>query len=67
MQAAIRLGELREDTSETLDQIPLLIEKAEILAPTYGTKMEGRVSELYKAILDVLEHILCWYKGKAGG
>ena len=62
----MRLGKLRQETFDTLDQIPLRIEKAETLVQMYGANMDEQTAELYKAILDVLQHILDWYKIKAG-
>lgn len=65
-QAAIRLGQLREDTYKVLDQIPLQVEKAGALMKVYrNAKMRKQAADLYRAILDALQHILLWYKKKA--
>ena len=66
-QAAIRLGKLREDTYLAIDDIPLRIERAEVFMRTYtDVRMKKQAADLYVATLDALEHILGWYKRKAG-
>ena len=68
VQAAVRLGKLREDTYEALDQIPIRVERAGIFMQTYRcTEINKHAADLYSAILDALQHILGWYKRKAGG
>ncbi|KAL6721426.1 hypothetical protein ACLMJK_000529 [Lecanora helva] len=67
LEAAIRLGKLREDTYEAIDQIPLRLERAEAFMRTYrDAKMKKQAADLYKAVIDALHHILGWYKRKAG-
>lgn len=65
-QAAVRLGQLREDTYLALDQIPQRVEKAAVYMKIYrDARMKKQAADLYKAILDALQHILGWYKRKA--
>ena len=65
-KAGIRIGKLREDTYEALDQIPLQIEKAQTLTRTYScSRIKKQAAHLYCAILDCLQHILAWYQRKA--
>ncbi len=54
---------MREDSYEALDQIPISIDRAAALMTVYedSKQLENHVSQLYVAILDVLEHILVWY------
>ncbi len=67
MQAAVRLGKLREDTYLAIDEIPLRVERAEVFMRTYrDAKMKKQAADLYKAIIEALQHILGWYKRKAG-
>ncbi|KAK3175058.1 hypothetical protein OEA41_002304 [Lepraria neglecta] len=67
MEAVVRLGQLREETFEAIDQIPLRIQRAQFFVRTYdGANMEEQAAKLYQAIIDALQHILKWYKGKAG-
>ena len=50
-----------------IDEIPLRVERAEIFMRTYSdAKMKSQAADLYKAIIDALQHILKWYKRKAG-
>ncbi|KAL8973432.1 MAG: hypothetical protein Q9197_002331 [Variospora fuerteventurae] len=66
-QAAVRLRQLRKETLNALEQIPLCIEKAEFFIRTYGyPQINKQVGTLYLAIIDALEHILGWYKRAAG-
>jgi hypothetical protein len=49
-----------------LDQIPLRVETAAIYMKIYrDAEMKKQAADLYKAILDALQHILGWYKRKA--
>ncbi|KAL8836139.1 MAG: hypothetical protein Q9170_003032 [Blastenia crenularia] len=67
LEAAIRLRQLRKETLNALDQIPLCIEKAEFFMRTYGySHVNQQVGNLYLAIVDELQHILEWYKRAAG-
>ncbi|KAL8989180.1 MAG: hypothetical protein Q9177_001881 [Variospora cf. flavescens] len=67
VQAAVRLRQLREETLNALEQIPLCIEKAEFFIRTYGyPQINKQVGTLYLAIIEALEHILGWYKRAAG-
>ncbi|KAL8811796.1 MAG: hypothetical protein Q9223_007454, partial [Gallowayella weberi] len=67
LEAAIRLRQLRKETLNALDQIPLCIENAQHLIQTYGyPQVEQQVAKLYVAILIVLQHILGWYERAAG-
>jgi len=62
----VRLGQLREDTYMALDQIPLRVEKAAVFMKLYrDIEMKKQAADLYKAILEALQHILGWYKRKA--
>ena len=62
----MRLGKLREDTYVAIDDIPLRVERAEIFMRTYrDAKMKKQAADLYKAIIDALQHILGWYRRKA--
>lgn len=62
----MKLGQLREDTYLVLDQIPHRVEKAGVFMKIYkDAKMRKQAADLYKAILDALQHILAWYKRKA--
>lgn len=66
-QAAVRLRQLRKETLNALDQIPLCIEKAEFFMRTYGyPHVNEQVGTLYVAIIEALSHILEWYKRLAG-
>lgn len=63
----MRLGKLREDTYLAIDEIPLRVERAQVFMRTYrDAKMKKQAAELYKAIIDALQHILGWFKRKAG-
>lgn len=63
----MRLGKLREDTYLAIDEIPLRVERAEVFMRTYrDAKMKKQAADLYKAIIEALQHILGWYKRKAG-
>lgn len=67
VKAAVRLGKLREETLDALDQIPLRIEKAVIFMRTYqSNKTRKQATQLYIAIIDALQHILTWYQRQAG-
>ena len=64
----MRIGKLREDTYEALDQIPLRVARAESFMRIYaGTELSKQAADLYSAILDALYHIFAWYNRKAGG
>ncbi|KAL8686212.1 MAG: hypothetical protein Q9224_005519, partial [Gallowayella concinna] len=66
LEAAIRLRQLRKETLNALDQIPLCIENAQHLIQTYGyPQVKRQVAKLYIAILHVLQHILGWYERAA--
>ncbi|KAI4247194.1 MAG: hypothetical protein L6R40_001537 [Gallowayella cf. fulva] len=65
--AAVHLRQLRKETIDALDQMPLCIEKAQFFMRTYGyTQVNQQVGDLYLAIIDALQHILEWYKRAAG-
>ncbi|KAL8935197.1 MAG: hypothetical protein Q9216_005540 [Gyalolechia sp. 2 TL-2023] len=65
--AAVRLRQLRKETLNALDQIPLCIEKAEFFMRTYGyPQVNKQVGTLYVAIIEALLHILEWYERAAG-
>ncbi|KAL9018869.1 MAG: hypothetical protein Q9185_003840 [Variospora sp. 1 TL-2023] len=67
LEAAVRLRQLRKETLNALEQIPLCIEKAEFFIRTYGyPQINKQVGTLYLAIIEALEHILGWYKRAAG-
>ncbi|KAL2045045.1 hypothetical protein N7G274_002820 [Stereocaulon virgatum] len=67
LEAVVRLGELRQDTFEAIDQIPLRIQRAQFFVRTYDSaSMEDQAAKLYQAIIDALQHILTWYKRKTG-
>lgn len=66
-QAAIRLRQLRKETLNALDQMPLCIENAQHLIQTHGySQVHRQVGNLYVVILDALQHILGWFKRAAG-
>lgn len=66
-QAAIHLGKLSKETYEAIDEIPVRIKTAQFLMRTYEcTKIEEHAAHLYQAIIEALQHILTWYKRKAG-
>ncbi|KAI4155738.1 MAG: hypothetical protein L6R39_001190 [Caloplaca ligustica] len=66
-QAAVRLRQLRKETLNALDQMPLCIENAQHLIRTYGyPQVHQHVGRLYMAIMDALQHILEWYVRAAG-
>ncbi|KAL8806456.1 MAG: hypothetical protein Q9182_001371 [Xanthomendoza sp. 2 TL-2023] len=59
--------ELRKETLNALDQIPLCVENAQHLIQTYGyPQVKQQVAKLYVAISSVLQHILGWYERAAG-
>ncbi|KAI4128129.1 MAG: hypothetical protein LQ341_006711, partial [Variospora aurantia] len=67
LEAAVRLRQLRKETLNALEQIPLCIEKAEFFIRMYGyPQINKQVGTLYLAIIEALEHILGWYKRAAG-
>ncbi|KAL8786279.1 MAG: hypothetical protein Q9213_002874 [Squamulea squamosa] len=67
LEAAVRLRQLRKETLDALDQIPLCIEKAQFLVRTYGyAQVNQQMGNLYVAVIDALQHILEWYKRAAG-
>ncbi|KAL8731236.1 MAG: hypothetical protein Q9181_004364 [Wetmoreana brouardii] len=66
-QAAVRLRQLRKETLDALDHMPLCIEKAQFFMQTYGyAHINQQTVNLYVAIIDALQHILEWYKRAAG-
>ncbi|KAL8759680.1 MAG: hypothetical protein Q9184_003543 [Pyrenodesmia sp. 2 TL-2023] len=67
LEAAVRLRQLRKETLNALDQMPLCIENAQHLIQTHGySQVHRQVGKLYVAILDALQHILGWFKRAAG-
>ncbi|KAL9027570.1 MAG: hypothetical protein Q9196_003923 [Gyalolechia fulgens] len=67
LEAAIRLRQLRKETLNALDQLPLCIENAQHLIQTHGySQVRQQVGNLYVAILDALQHILGWFERAAG-
>ncbi|KAL8726303.1 MAG: hypothetical protein Q9166_006805 [cf. Caloplaca sp. 2 TL-2023] len=67
LEAAVRLRQLRKETLDALDQMPLCIEKAQFFIQTYGyAHVNQQMVNLYVAIIDALQHILEWYKRAAG-
>ena len=63
----MKIGRLREDSFEALDQIPLRVARAQSFMRIYaGTGMSKQAAELYSAIIDALYHIFAWYNRKAG-
>ncbi|KAL9606342.1 MAG: hypothetical protein Q9179_000468 [Wetmoreana sp. 5 TL-2023] len=67
LEAAVRLRQLRKETLDALDQMPLCIEKAQFFMQTYGyAHLNQQTVNLYVAIIDALQHILEWYKRAAG-
>jgi hypothetical protein len=66
-EAAWQMGKLREDTYDALEQIPVVICKAQSLSFQYPFELlQSHVSQLYVAILDTIQHILSWYKSNSG-
>lgn len=66
IKAGVRIGKIREDTYDALDQIPVRVEKAQIFSRTYGGgRIRKQAADLYRAVLDCLQHILAWYHRKA--
>jgi hypothetical protein len=58
---------MREDTYDALEQIPVVICKAQSLSSQYPFELlQSHVSQLYVAILDTIQHILSWYKTNSG-
>ncbi|KAL8673282.1 MAG: hypothetical protein Q9168_002280 [Polycauliona sp. 1 TL-2023] len=67
LEAAVRLRQLRKETLDALDHIPLCIENAQILIRTHGyTQVDQYTVNLYSAIIEALHHILAWYERAAG-
>jgi hypothetical protein len=58
---------MREDTYDALEQIPIVICKAQSLSCQYPFELlQSHVSQLYVTILDTIQHILSWYKRNSG-
>ncbi|KAL8879871.1 MAG: hypothetical protein Q9192_008144 [Flavoplaca navasiana] len=65
--AAVRFRQLRKETLDALDKMPLCIEKAQLFMRTCGYEnINQQTCDLYLAILEALHHILEWY-GRAAG
>ncbi|KAL8658228.1 MAG: hypothetical protein Q9226_001165 [Calogaya cf. arnoldii] len=59
--------QLRKETLDALDQMPLCIEKAQSLVRTCGyAHVDQQTVSLYLSIIDALHHILEYYKRAAG-
>ncbi len=66
-EAAWQVGKMREDTYDALEQIPVVICKAQLLSSQYPFELlQSYVSQLYVSILDMIQHILSWYKTNSG-
>lgn len=59
----MRLGEVREETYEMLDEIPESLSRASRICTTYQNppKLRTFVSRLYIAVLEALSEIMKWY------
>ena len=69
VQAADKLGEVREEIAEAVEEIPGILSNTKVVAELYADQeaVHRAASALYVSVIGILQYILVWFKQKAIG
>ncbi|KKY18708.1 hypothetical protein UCRPC4_g04859 [Phaeomoniella chlamydospora] len=66
-RAADKLGEVREEIAEAVEEIPGILSNTKVVAELYADQeaVHRAASALYVSVIGILQYILVWFKQKA--